>query len=83
MTPPPAQRWRLVASGLTDGRFVIEHDSPERLRDLGVPAFYPYALYDTVRGKRVYVKHFPNEPQAQRYAQPDLPPTLPKPKGQP
>lgn len=79
----PAQRWRHERGALTDGRFTIVRDSPQRLRDLGVPAIYPYALYDTVLGQQVYVKHFPNEAQAQRYATPNRPSAIPTPKEQP
>lgn len=60
------ERWRRDPFGvLTDGRFTIVREEPQRLRDLGVPAFFPWVLLD----RDTPVDHYPNAEQAQRYAE--------------
>lgn len=56
--------WRHHDDGtLTNGRWTIRKDPPERLLAIGVPFFMPWVLYD----EHVFVKRFPNTDQAIAY----------------
>jgi len=55
VTPPPRKWWRNSYGAVTDGSFELYHEPLEHLRDVGLPPWKPWCLYDVRSGTAVLV----------------------------